>query len=87
MPVLHGVFLTLGAIVEIDNKIEREYITPLLAIDVEILTIRQDASFAEKRWEIGCYFYCFLKEIGGNVFDQIFFPLCFIAVCLIYEKL
>lgn len=36
-------------IVEIDNKIEREYITPLLAIDVEILTIRQDASFAEKR--------------------------------------
>lgn len=49
MPVLHGVFLTLGAIVEIDNKIEREYITPLLAIDVEILTIRQDASFAEKR--------------------------------------
>lgn len=49
MPVLHSVFLTLGAIVEIDNKIEREYITPLLAIDVEILTIRQDASFAEKR--------------------------------------
>lgn len=85
MPVLHGVFLTLGAIVEIDNKIEGIYY-PLISYRCWDINYQARCFSCREKVRDWLYFYCFLKEIGENVFNQIFLPLCFIAVCFIFEK-
>lgn len=85
MPVLHGVLLTLGAIVEIDNKIEGIYY-PLISYRCWDINYQARCFSCREKVRDWLYFYCFLKEIGENVFNQIFLPLCFIAVCFIFEK-
>lgn len=86
MPVLHGVLLTLGAIVEIDNKIEGIYY-PLISYRCWDINYQARCFSCREKVRDWLYFYCFLKEIGENVFNQIFLPLCFIAVCFIFEKI
>lgn len=86
MPVLHGVFLTLGAIVEIDNKIEGIYY-PLISYRCWDINYQARCFSCREKVRDWLYFYCFLKEIGETVFNQIFLPLRFIAVCFIFEKI
>lgn len=85
MPVLHGVLLTLGAIVEIDNKIEGIYY-PLISYRCWDINYQARCFSCREKVRDWLYFYCFLKEIGETVFNQIFLPLRFIAVCFIFEK-
>lgn len=85
MPDLHGVFLTLGAIVEIDNKIEGIYY-PLISYRCWDINYQARCFSCREKVRDWLYFYCFLKEIGETVFNQIFLPLRFIAVCFIFEK-
>lgn len=71
-----------------DRQQDREGIYyPLISYRCWDINYQARCIFCREKVRDWLYFYCFLKEIGGNVFDQIFFPLCFIAVCLIYEKL
>lgn len=85
MPVLHSVLLTLGAIVEIDNKIEGIYY-PLISYRCWDINYQARCFPCREKVRDWLYFYCFLKEIGETVFNQIFLPLRFIAVCFIFEK-
>lgn len=86
MPVLHSVLLTLGAIVEIDNKIEGIYY-PLISYRCWDINYQARCFSCREKVRDWLYFYCFLKEIGETVFNQIFLPLRFIAVCFIFEKI